>query len=341
MEAQPASPPASASASPRRIALLAAACAVAVIALAAYAALRPGGVLRSPSISGTLDGAYVMLGPAEGAHTLARVSRGKLEPVDLGLPGALVDFDRAGGVSAAVMETATGTQDVYLLGGEARRLTSDGGFKSFVAVSPDGKTVAYAEHATTTLVTVSGPRLVVATTSPGILSPTRVVATTTEPAPFFAPADWVVKAVDLATGAISAYGAGIAPQFFSRDGASYLFFTTSAGVEAVDLATGAREDLPSSIATAPAHISADGAWLLLPTAGSYALSALRGLHPMRTERAAALPEAIEAARFSGGTLWLATAEGARATLGAYALPGATADAALPLGTTTVLRILPP
>lgn len=124
------------------------------------------------------------------------------------LPGTLSDYARAKRVEAGIVTLAdTGAQEVVLLGSDQRVLTGSGSAKASLAISSDGSLVAY--------------------------------ATQTSGAQSFSPllSTWTVHILNLETGSDTELGAGFGPQFFVRDGVTYLLFTTPEGVQVVDTST--------------------------------------------------------------------------------------------------------
>jgi len=110
--------------------------------------------------------------------------------------GALGDYAEAGNVKAAIVATAEG-QEVFLLSDDIVQLTSDGLQKASLALSADGTMLAYAA--------LTDPR-----EDGFILSTSR----------------WTVRVVDIASGQSRDLGTGFGPEFFVRDGISYLLYTT-------------------------------------------------------------------------------------------------------------------
>jgi hypothetical protein len=160
-------------------------------------------------------------------------------------PGKLlVDYDRNGGHEAAlVYDSATRIASIVLPSDPSQPLVDDPSIKSSISIAQDGETVAYAE-----LVRLEGG------------------AALASLAAFYDPDRWLVKTVDVTTGAITTHGIGYAPRLFARDGVEYVLFTNGVGVRIASLAPRAGQDVVYATATnglAPAEIADDGSVLAL------------------------------------------------------------------------------
>ena len=119
--------------------------------------------------------------------------------------GSLADYAEGGSIKAAII-TNNDVDEVYLLSGSQKQLTSDGTKKAALAVSSDGSTLAYAA--------LTNPR-----EDGFILSTAR----------------WTVRVVDIASGTSRDLGAGFAPEFFVRDGVGYVLYTTPTSLAVFNL----------------------------------------------------------------------------------------------------------
>lgn len=123
---------------------------------------------------------------------------------DLGTVG---DYAEGGEVEAAIITGADGAQHVWLLGSEPKQISQSAGGKASLAVSPDGTLVAYAARA-------GGEAEFESSLSA-----------------------WTMHVIDLATGTDVELNAGFDPHFFTRDGSTYLLYTSPEGVEVTERAT--------------------------------------------------------------------------------------------------------
>ena len=124
-----------------------------------------------------------------------------------GVTGTIGDYAAGGNAEVAVVRLAeTGASEVVLLGVEPRVLASGSAAKASVAVSDDGAFVAYAAR--------------------------------TDGAAAFAPykSMWTVHLIEVESGRDIELGTGFDPEFFTRDGVSYLLFTTADSIVVNSLA---------------------------------------------------------------------------------------------------------
>ncbi|MBU1292505.1 hypothetical protein KJ819_00370 [Patescibacteria group bacterium] len=132
-----------------------------------------------------------------------------LSPVSFeSLPGTLSDYASAKGVAVGIVTlTDTGAQEIVLLNSEQGALTGSESAKASLAVSSDGSLIAYAAQ--------------------------------TDGSQSFNPllSSWTVRILNRDTGSDIELGTGFGPQFFARDGVTYLLFTTPEGIQVVDTST--------------------------------------------------------------------------------------------------------
>jgi|GEM_PF-1808611 len=118
-----------------------------------------------------------------------------------GISGTIGDYTAGGNIEAVIARSAeSGAQEVWQLGGEPKLLATGPAAKASLAVSADGALLAYAAR--------------------------------TDGAAGFAPAlsSWTVHLVNVSTGRDVELGSGFDPEFFVRDGVSYLLYTSRDGV---------------------------------------------------------------------------------------------------------------
>jgi len=154
--------------------------------------------------------------------------------------GTLSDFARSGKYSVAIVKNdESGAQDVHLLAPVSKVLTTDGVGKSAVAISGDGTYVAFSERADMSVGSKFTPQI----------------------------SAWQVVVMNAESGEKKYYGEGFAPQFFSKDGESYVLFTTRMGVTIVNTTTLASRSMVfinPGVVDYSAIVSGDGAYLAVP-----------------------------------------------------------------------------
>ncbi len=194
----------------KRALLIAGGIIIVLLALSAAAFIRIDGFTMIQRVWASFELRDVHV--AERNYTSVSVNRFgimSLSPVTFkSVPGTLSDFAEAKGVKVGIVKLAdTGAQEVVLLNSDPAVLTGSGSAKASLAVSPDGKLIAYA----------------VQTSGTQEFSP--VLST------------WTVRILNHETGTDTELGTGFGPQFFTHDGVPYLLFTTPEGVQVVDTST--------------------------------------------------------------------------------------------------------
>lgn len=176
--------------------------------------------------------------------------------------GIVADYAVQGVVHLALVRTlaATSTEvniyrpfdtDLYLLGEESKRLTTDGTAKGWLSLSGDGTHAAYA------FVDAKNP---LAATNPG-------------------PTDWSVAVVSVAGGEVTVLGRGVSPKFLGTG--DTVVFATLTGLRSYNLPTGESTayDLPQlASAFSSFDLSPDGKYLVVrdPATGQHAVYAVEG-----------------------------------------------------------------
>jgi roadblock/LC7 domain-containing protein len=203
-------------------------------------------------------------------------------PVTFSNSGKVIDYAHAAGVSVGIEVNASGHQDIYSLGNKSVALTTDGGTKAALAVSPDGKTVAYADRLS------------------------EVVATST--ADFYNVSAWQIKMLTIKDKTTKTIGVGFAPHFFTSNGVSYIAYITKTSIRIINLATLGAQDVPFDFGKQHSYISMDispdGTFALLPDVADnyrlYVLTDTSGL--FRLSAGSPLPEGTVMAAFKGKTI---------------------------------------
>lgn len=206
--------------------------------------------------------------------------------------GYLSDYARSGKTEVAIVLNEEGTaQDVVVLSDGGRVLTTDGAGKAALAVSPDGSEVAYA---------------VVTGAPAGTLFDIKTAL-------------WSVRTTNLETGESWTIGEGFGPQYFERDGKTYLLFTSSRGVVIADLEARTTQTtlmVTPGVVDYSARISADGMHLAMENGVTkktdlYAVTSVAA--PLSLELIAPIEPELTGMEFIGNTLYGIQwdAEGAR------------------------------
>ncbi|HWH07239.1 MAG TPA: hypothetical protein VNU47_01795 [Candidatus Paceibacterota bacterium] len=228
--------------------------------------------------------------------------------------GTVGDYARGGSVEAAIV-TADGSQQVWLLGSEPRQLTQSSAGKASLAVSPDGALVAYAAR--------SGGEAEHAT---------QLSA-------------WTMHVIDTATGADVELNSGFDPHFFTRDGVTYLLYTSPLGVEVAErIADGSFRSFLTPFEFADSadfavKVTADGSYVALKsvasrTYGFFSVYRASSTLPLGLEPAARSAIALGDVVFSNGnaygfangrpeTVWKVGLNDPEANVNFYELPDGT------------------
>ncbi|MDB5190071.1 MAG: hypothetical protein JWN49_397 [Parcubacteria group bacterium] len=252
---------------------------LAAIVVLVAAALVAGAYWFTKSSYVAFYGVRYLAGSFE-SRTLYQVGFGAQHKVTLPVTGRIIDYARDGGTEAAITVSDTGTEDVYSIkNGKATALTQDGAVKSGLSVSADGSMVAYAVR--------------------------NAVATSTNPNDFYVAHNWTVNMVTVSDMKTQAIGIGYGPQFYVRDGKTYLLITSDANIHLVDVVGNSHQDIPVSFGVNPgfraATISSDGSYVILPDIGTgYALYALKYSGSLATLAAiGGMPTGTSVAVFDG------------------------------------------
>lgn len=206
--------------------------------------------------AGPLRGVRYLTGTFE-ARTLYEIGVTGPQAISVPAPGRMIDYARASGHEAAIAVDATGGEDVYSIeGGKAVALTHDGGTKAWLALSPDGSTVAYSQ---------------------------RTGTTTSSTTSFYDPSAW--RIVVVAHGRSQFFDQGYAPGFFMKNGSLFLLYKTPTSVHIANLATNTHQDIALDTGVPNIFyrpiVSSDGAYLALPDVSTgyflYSLSEQNGV----------------------------------------------------------------
>ncbi|MDB4992298.1 MAG: hypothetical protein JWL75_543 [Parcubacteria group bacterium] len=234
------------------------------------------------SAIGTFYGVEYVAGPFE-SRTVYQIGLSGARAITLPVPGKVFDYARNGSAQVALATATNGDEEVYRIeGGTAKMLTNDGMIKSGIALSADGKTIAYAERITS--------------------------ATSTDPNAFYEPNNWTVQLIDTTSSKPRTIGIGYGPQFFVQNGSLHLLYTSSAAIHLADLVTNTHQDIPVSLASRKGFrtsiVSADGTYLILPdVAAGYALYTLTFQGGLATfAPVGPLPSKTSAVAFKGNTI---------------------------------------
>lgn len=212
--------------------------------------------------------------PSEALYVL---SGGRLHALDKKVPGVLEDYATGKGTKAAIVRMEEGAFEVFTLGGIPRQLTVDGVRKASLALSEDGQWIAYAA-----------------------LSDFDVGNTEQL-------SSWTVHILNTQTAATLSLSKGYAPQFFTREGKTYLFFASPKGLTVFDPENGTSltdfYELPNSIHAVPV-IAKDGKHLALKDAKTnlYSVFEIWEMAPFVIHAVRVIPEPFSSAAFSGDAL---------------------------------------
>lgn len=185
------------------------------------------------------------------------------------ISGTLSDYARARGVEVGIVNlTDTAAQEVVLLGSKQSILTGSGSAKASLAVSPDGNLIAYAVQTS------------------GAQSFSSVLST------------WTVRILNRETGSDTELGTGFGPQFFTRDGATWLLYTSADAITVTKVGEGSFVSFSTPFEINDdvwfaAKVSPDGRYLALRDAATrqFSLYGIRsattdlplGLDPLTTD----------------------------------------------------------
>ncbi|MBU2104081.1 hypothetical protein KKD81_00450 [Patescibacteria group bacterium] len=166
-----------------------------------------------------------------------------------GVSGTLDDYASGAGVQAAIVTSKdSGFQEVWVVGKNPRMLAAGPAAKASLAISSDGTFVAYASR--------------------------------TDESQMFAGriSSWAVHVIDLESGRDVELGVGFDPEFFVREGAPYLLYTSADGVVVNSLAQ--RDAYNGFITPIPvfdavdhtAKVSSDGMYVAMKDSVTHAFS---------------------------------------------------------------------
>lgn len=180
------------------------------------------------------------------------------EPVASPVKERVIDYDRVSGREVILTQSISGDEDVFIKteDGSWSLLTTDGGIKTRLTLSPDGALAAYSKRSDD------------------------------ESTHFFDPSSWSVYTVDTENGNVTEYKAGFAPQFFTRDGALFLSFLASRQFVTINLDTGRRQVVPLNTffnGRQVPRVSPDGTLLAIFTprgGGTYDIHPIESMLPL-------------------------------------------------------------
>lgn len=159
--------------------------------------------------------------------------------------GTVIDYARNSGHEAVIVDDK-GIHLVYVLGAETLGVGTALHEKRSLAISPDGAWVAYAERA-------------------------RDSET------------WNLIAVEVSTGDVVEFGAGVAPSFITRDGKAHLVFASADGITVADPASSMSftTPFPTILEEGSIAISSDGARFAAkdPATGAFNLFTVDSIEP--------------------------------------------------------------
>lgn len=236
-----------------------------------------------------LKGVRVVEGPLETRAVYEYGWFGRTQ-VSLPIDGALLDYARNGDYEAAlVVDESTRNVSVVLLAKDGPRvLVSDAAIKAALDISPDGSTIVYSE------MMPQGDQ-------------------TLSPEEFYAPERWVVRQIDIASGAMVEMGPGFAPRFFTYKGELHLAVTASEGIRIVRSSEGTTDGMLFAWSTdgrRPAVISADGSHIALfeQASESYVLYDLVISEQVEVQEAARFKSKIARVGLEGNYAYMVSVE---------------------------------
>ena len=195
----------------------------------------------------------------------------------LPVSGTVIDYARSHSGEAVIVE-ANGMYEVYrIVDGNAERVASDEALKSSLAISRDGRSIAYAVR-----------------TEPPVSN---------DPIEIYDPSLWDVMLIN-AEGTPERLGTGYGPHFFIRDEISYIAYSTQQSIHLVDLTTSTHQNIfvntEDDIELLQAVISPDGTYVAYREQGAFSLFTLN-TEELRfsADPVGLLPEGTAAVAFRG------------------------------------------
>ncbi len=211
----------------------------------------------------------------------------------LALPAGLSEYSERNGVQVGIV----GTTDIATVrGSTATTVYTDGEYKDTLAASPDGASVAFAS------------------VMPGVTG--SVVEAS------------FVKKVNVGDKSVDIMGVGYAPQYFLRDGKTYLLFTSPEGISVADIAAGTISLSPITVEGSKDYaviVSDDGSYLAIRDAliGKffiYKVSSVEG--GLKFSSLRELPDGVVSVAFRFGKLYAVSHVADAQELLEYATPDA-------------------
>ncbi len=247
----------------------------------------------------------------DGTSSFLSLKGNEAKPISL--PAGLTEYSERNGVRVGIV----GTSDVAMIRGtQSESLYKDGEYKDTVAASPDGASIAFAAM----LPGVSG----------------SVVSAS------------YVKKLNVSDGSVDIMGVGYAPQYFLRDGKTYLLFTSPEGISVADVADGTISVTPITVEGSKEYaviVSDDGSYLAIRDAliGKffiYKVASVTGGLSFSSLRE--LPDGVQSVAFRFGKLYAVSHVGGAQEILEYDAPDASepsARHALPASVTSY-KLLP-
>ena len=211
------------------------------------------------------------------AEELSVLASGKLRTLDKKVPGTLEDYAVGKGTKAAIVRMEEGAFEVFTLGGIPRQLTVDGARKASLAISDDGEWIAYA------------------------------ALSDLEPEKTEQLSSWIIYILNTKTAAVLSLSKGYAPQFFTREGKTQLFFPSPRGLTVFDPSSGTSVtdfyDIQNAIHAVPT-IAKDGKHIALNDANTnlYSVFEVWEIAPFVIHAVRTIPEPLSSVAFSGDAL---------------------------------------